>query len=265
MIRSRFLSFTALAALFVFSADSLKADPNPPAHTITQIVQSDSRFSTLEAALGAAGLADVLSGDGPFTVFAPTNRAFRALPSGTLEALLRPENRESLQAVLTFHVIPGRVAAGDLLSTMNARTASGEHLPIGLSIEGARIIETDIEAENGIVHVIDAVLIPELPPLTSDRSSAREARSVIEYAIERGAPLYNAGNAAACAAIYSIAATSLLEGADLDRRARMALERGLERADRARTADDKAWRLREGLDEAYSALARRMMSESAGH
>ncbi|MFT4606321.1 MAG: transforming growth factor-beta-induced protein, partial [Rhodothermales bacterium] len=214
-----------------------------------------------------------LSGDGPFTVFAPTDAAFAALPAGTVQTLLRPENRDQLISILTYHVISGRIASSDLLSTGSAQTASGVRLPIGLSIGGAAIVQTDITAENGIIHVIDSVL---LPPANDERAAtasrmsdaeqrvAREARNTIALAIDRGAPLYNAGQERACAAIYEVAATALLTNGDLPERTRVALESGLERASRVHVAEDQAWRLREGLDAAYASLGRRMMTSDAG-
>ena len=242
-------------------------------HTLVQIAAADGRFDTLVAALKASGLDNTLSGDGPLTVFAPTDAAFAALPSGTLEALLRPENRHQLVSILTYHVISGRITSSDLLSTGSAQTASGVRLPIGLSIGGAAIVQTDITAENGIIHVIDSVLLPptnDTPVSTvsqmtdSDQRVAREARKTIALAIERGAPLYNAGQERACAAIYEVATTALLTNADLPDRARVALESGLERASRMHGVEDQAWRLREGLDAAYASLGRRMMTSGAG-
>lgn len=133
---------------------------------IVEIAAGNEDFSTLVAAVQAAGLVEVLTGEGPFTVFAPTNEAFAALPEGTLESLLQPENQNMLISILTYHVVPGKVMAADV-STMDAPTASGVDLPIVVSDEGvtvgnANVIATDIEASNGVIHVIDRVILPPM-------------------------------------------------------------------------------------------------------
>lgn len=122
-------------------------------------------FSTLVAAVGAAGLVDVLKGDGPFTVFAPTDDAFAALPAGTVEDLLKPENKDQLIAVLTYHVVPGKVMSTDLVDDMMAATVQGSSVTIdldnGVMVDGANVVAADIEATNGVIHVIDAVILPQ--------------------------------------------------------------------------------------------------------
>lgn len=121
-------------------------------------------FKTLAAALGAAGLADVLQGDGPFTVFAPTDEAFAKLPKGTVESLLLPENKDRLIQILTYHVVPGRVPASKVVGLSNAATVNGQQVTInttsGVMIDNAKVIKTDVEASNGIIHVIDNVILP---------------------------------------------------------------------------------------------------------
>ncbi|MCV2869742.1 fasciclin domain-containing protein [Defluviimonas sp. WL0002] len=121
-------------------------------------------FETLAAALGAAGLVDTLKGEGPFTVFAPTDDAFAALPAGTVEDLLKPENKDKLVAVLTYHVVPGKVMSTDLSDGMMAATVNGAEVTIstegGAKVDGANITAADIEASNGVIHVIDAVILP---------------------------------------------------------------------------------------------------------
>jgi len=124
------------------------------------------KFQTLAAAVQAAGLIGTLKGDGPFTVFAPTDEAFAKLPAGTVESLLKPENRETLKSILLFHVVPGRVYADEVVGSSSLRTAQGESLAVGAAsgrafVNGARILKTDIDATNGVIHVIDTVLIPE--------------------------------------------------------------------------------------------------------
>jgi len=123
-------------------------------------------FNTLVAAVQAADLVDTLKGDGPFTVFAPTDEAFAALPEGTVESLLLPENKEQLIAILTYHVVPGKVMSGDIAGKeMAVETVQGSTADInamdGVMIDGAKVVSADIEADNGVIHVIDAVILPE--------------------------------------------------------------------------------------------------------
>ena len=123
-------------------------------------------FNTLVAAVKAAGLADTLKGPGPFTVFAPTDEAFAKLPPGTLESLLKPENKQKLQRILTYHVVAGHVTANDVVKLGSAETVAGGSLIIktaggGVMVDNAHVIKTDIVASNGVIHVIDTVLLPE--------------------------------------------------------------------------------------------------------
>jgi uncharacterized surface protein with fasciclin (FAS1) repeats len=130
--------------------------------TIVETAVAAGSFETLVTAVKAAGLVDVLSGDGPFTVFAPTDEAFAKLPDGTIEALLA--DKEKLTAVLTYHVVPGKVMAKDVVKLTSAKTVQGSELTIdtsdGVRVDGATVIKTDVEASNGVIHVIDTVLIP---------------------------------------------------------------------------------------------------------
>lgn len=123
------------------------------------------QFNTLAAALAAAGLVDTLKGDGPFTVFAPTDDAFAKLPEGTVENLLKPENRDQLVSILTYHVVPGKVYAADVVKLTSATTVNGSDVSIkvagsGVSIDNANVVKTDIKASNGVIHVIDSVILP---------------------------------------------------------------------------------------------------------
>ncbi|RLK11404.1 fasciclin domain-containing protein [Ruegeria conchae] len=121
-------------------------------------------FATLVAAVQAAELVETLKGDGPFTVFAPTDEAFAALPEGTVENLLKPENKDQLVAILTYHVVPGKVMSGDLSDDMTAATVQGGDITIdldnGVMVNDANVVQADIEAENGVIHVIDKVILP---------------------------------------------------------------------------------------------------------
>lgn len=132
---------------------------------IVDVAVSAGQFNTLAAALDAAGLIDTLKGDGPFTVFAPTDAAFAKLPAGTIDTLLKPENKDQLIGILTYHVVPGNVMASDVVKLSSATTVNGADVAITLDdgsvrIDNATIVKTDIEASNGVIHVIDTVILP---------------------------------------------------------------------------------------------------------
>ena len=122
-------------------------------------------FKTLVAAVQAAGLVDTLKGEGPFTVFAPTDEAFEKLPEGTVAHLLKPENKDQLVAILTYHVVAGKVMASDVVKISSAKTVNGKSATVkvsdsGVMIDGANVVATDIETSNGVIHVIDSVILP---------------------------------------------------------------------------------------------------------
>ncbi|MFL4468631.1 fasciclin domain-containing protein [Tateyamaria armeniaca] len=149
---------------------TLAACAQPQGDDIVDIAAGDPNFSTLVAALQAADLVDTLRGDGPFTVFAPTNAAFAALPAGTLDSLLLPENKDTLTSILTYHVVPGQITAGDVLGTrQNVTTVNGATVDVngivgkfgsGVKVNDANVIAADIFATNGVIHAIDKVLLP---------------------------------------------------------------------------------------------------------
>ena len=133
---------------------------------IVNTAVSAGSFNTLVAAVQAADLADTLNGEGPFTVFAPTDEAFAKLPAGTLDDLLKPENKGKLQAILTYHVVPGKVMAKDVTGMKMAKTVNGESFTISTSggnvmVDNAKVIKTDIICSNGVIHVIDTVILPK--------------------------------------------------------------------------------------------------------
>ncbi|MBT8334724.1 MAG: fasciclin domain-containing protein [Deltaproteobacteria bacterium] len=158
--------FTTIVALTValmisvpaFSGSYKKKD-------IVDTAVSAGSFSTLVAAVTAADLVDTLKSAGPFTVFAPTDEAFAKLPAGTVEGLLKPENKEKLQAILLYHVVPGKVMASDVVKLSSAKTANDMQLAImvdgkAVKVNDAQVIQTDIMTSNGIIHVIDTVMLP---------------------------------------------------------------------------------------------------------
>ncbi len=163
-----------LTSIALFSALSGAAFVNAGHHegghamekpNIVEVAASNQDFTTLVAAVQAAGLVDVLSGEGPYTVFAPTNEAFAKLPEGTVEMLLLPENKDKLVAILTYHVVAGDVSAAQVVKLTEVTTVQGGIASIsvtdaGVTIDGAKVIVTDLDASNGVVHVIDTVIIP---------------------------------------------------------------------------------------------------------
>jgi uncharacterized surface protein with fasciclin (FAS1) repeats len=155
----------ALAAAVLAFAASAPAQAGAPKSSLPDVVDTAvaaGNFKTLATALQAAGLVETLKGPGPFTVFAPTDEAFAKLPAGTLEGLLKDKQR--LAAVLTYHVVPGRVMAADVARLTSAKTVQGGSLAIrsdkGVTIDGVRVVKADVQAGNGVIHVIDAVLMP---------------------------------------------------------------------------------------------------------
>ena len=139
--------------------------------TIVDVAAANGSFSTLVSAIEAAGLTETLNGEGPYTVFAPTDEAFAALPEGTLDKLLLPENKEVLTQILTYHVVPGEVMAADV-TTGPVATVEGSELDVvseggNVTVNGATVSEADVTASNGVIHVIDTVLIPESVDVSS--------------------------------------------------------------------------------------------------
>ncbi len=164
----KLMTFALLVTFFVTSAFTANknASVNPDADIVDLAVQTEF-LSTLVAAVKAGDLVDVLKGDGPFTVFAPTNEAFAKLPAGTVENLLKPENKAQLVAVLTYHVVAGKVYSKDLKNGMKAKTVQGGDVTITLKdgkamVNNATVSTADIEASNGVVHVIDTVILPSM-------------------------------------------------------------------------------------------------------
>lgn len=158
-LTTRLLSTVAVAGAIALGSTAAFAKD------IVDTAASNDDFSTLVAAVKAAGLVDTLKGDGPYTVFAPTNEAFAKLPAGTVENLLKPENKDQLVAVLTYHVVPGKVMSGDLAGKkLSTATVQGSDVDIdatnGVMVDNAMVTVADIETDNGVIHVIDTVILP---------------------------------------------------------------------------------------------------------
>lgn len=183
-------TLTAIAAALVFSLASPSTLLAQPKITEARATSSDivataiqaGEFKTLAAALQAAGLVETLQGAGPFTVFAPNDAAFAKLPAGTVESLLKPENKQTLVAILTLHVTPARVKAADVVTKKELKTVNGLELPVSVKdgdayVGGAKVIKADISASNGVIHVIDTVILPDAVKELSAKAKSAEAAS----------------------------------------------------------------------------------------
>lgn len=172
------------------SASACSHSQHAQVPTIVETAQKAGKFGTLVAALQAADLVDALQGPGPFTVFAPTDKAFAALPEGTVESLLLPENKAKLQTILKYHVVAGKVMSTDIIKYNHAKTLHGDKVDLTLMINNARVVKTDIKASNGIVHVIDQVILPDqakpIKGYANGESSMQPNKSIVQTAVEAG-------------------------------------------------------------------------------
>lgn len=165
----KFLVITAILISFpamLFAGGYTHSKTSAGKKDIVDTAVSAGSFNTLVAALTAADLAETLHGEGPYTVFAPTDDAFAKLPKGTVDELLRPENKAQLQAILTYHVVSGKVMAEDVVKISSAKTVNGESFRITqangiVMVDNAKVVQTDIMASNGVIHVIDTVIMPQ--------------------------------------------------------------------------------------------------------
>ena len=160
----RIIALTLLTAMALVSSVVHAETKHGDKKDIVAVASGAGSFNTLVAAVKAAGLVETLQGSGPFTVFAPTDEAFAKLPKGTVEDLLKPENKAKLVAILTYHVVPGKVMAADV-KTMKAKTVNGQSIDIkvadgAVTVDKAKVVKTDVAASNGVIHVIDTVMLP---------------------------------------------------------------------------------------------------------
>ncbi|MGA1517953.1 MAG: CIA30 family protein [Phycisphaerales bacterium] len=245
-----------MLASALIAAVTLSAVPAPAstsADAIPAVAVASGRLDTLVAAVTAAELVDAIGGEGPFTVFAPTDEAFARLPEGTSAALLEPRNRATLVRILKHHVVPGRLTAADLVGRDSVETLAGTPLELevtrGRLLVADAVVETaDVTASNGVVHLIDRVLMPpaEVAPLMT----------LLENAVDRGAPLFNDGNPAACAAVYATAleAAVLVEGFGIESSARRRIATRLAEIDSMSDAREQAWAYRRIIDSLVAAV-----------
>jgi uncharacterized surface protein with fasciclin (FAS1) repeats len=243
--------------------DSVLLPPSPPAPSnLLNVAKEAGSFTTLLAAIEAAGLTPALEDKGPLTVFAPTDEAFAKLPKGTVASLLKPENKGQLKALLALHATGGRVSAGDALNAEVATALNGEDLRFQIQdgvfkVNDATIRQTDINCENGVIHVIDSVLLP--PSRKSDEKSANKDQSAgalarIEAAIEKGVPVFNKGQHEKCADIYKACIKQLVADTSLSSGLRAELSKLMQHAEKTDDPTSRAWAYRRCLDHAYERL-----------
>jgi uncharacterized surface protein with fasciclin (FAS1) repeats len=271
-----FMIYDKTAGPFTLEVDRVAAyegQTSPAAPTIAEAASGAGTFTTLLAAVDAAGLTEALVGPGPLTVFAPTDEAFARLPEGQVASLLRPENRDALRRVLSYHVVSGALSVGTLEAGDPVTTLAGAALTFrkrsDLLLTGSASVTTPgIPCSNGVVYVIDRVLLPPpaaapsgdeaRPAPTADTASSEveRARRLIELAVQRGAPLFNQGQQQACTAIYELTASALLELGDglFSAGVRETLRESLVAPDNDESTARHAWKLRRALDAAYSEL-----------
>ncbi|MEM8835255.1 MAG: fasciclin domain-containing protein [Planctomycetota bacterium] len=261
-------AIAALVSVFVLGFVEPASAQRARGGDIVDVAKSAGSFETLLAAVEAAGLTDALRGEGPFTVFAPTDAAFERLGDDAITDLLRPSNRPKLRAILAYHVVPERLTSSDIVQPGARTTLLEQPVAFGftngsIEVGSAGVRAVDINASNGVIHVIDEVLIPDLSAIESQISvsPAERCRELIALAIERGAPLFNDGSPTACAAVYEVAAEALLElGSEaIPQDATRELAGALRTArDRHTSPTNAAWALRRALDRTFLSLGESM-------
>lgn len=237
--------------------ESVMLPPSPePAKDLLGVAKRSGKFTTLLAALDASGLTEALTQEGPFTILAPTDEAFAALPAGVVESLLKEENREKLVAILAYHAFAGDLTAGDVINAQSAETLNGKSVVFGikdglLKANEATIRKVDLECSNGRIHVIDAVLLP--PSTEGEKKEANNKNqptplALIEEAISKGVPVFNAGNPRECAAIYQTCLLDLVKSDQVPEQMRNALQEFLIEGKKEDDHTDRAWFYRRCLD-----------------
>lgn len=195
----------------------------------------------------------MLEGEGPFTVLAPTDAAVGALPEDT-EKLLKEENRDKLKDILNYHVIAGKVTAGDALNAGTTTTVNGQPVTLSvkdgtLKVNGATLLTVDIQCTNGVIHIIDTVLFPETKQAAAKQTTKTTSpTNRILVAIDKGVPLYNNGDPAACADVYQKCMETIVNGSNVDNYIREKLTEILDKAKMTKNPDSRAWLLRQNLD-----------------
>ena len=220
----------------------------PKKNIVDTAVEAGS-FKTLVTAVKAAGLVDTLKGKGPFTVFAPTDEAFAKLPKGTIVSLLKPENKQKLIDILTYHVVSGKVKAKKAAKLDSAKMVNGAEIAINpsgktLMINQAKVVKADIKTSNGIIHVIDAVLLPTPKKVTGNTNH------IIKQAIHRGVPMFNSGHHAQTAALYMKAGNDILGQCSSSACpvSAIAIKSAMQKASAESCPTSQAWIMRKAFD-----------------
>ena len=220
-----------------------------PKKDIVDTAVEAGSFKTLVTAVKAAGLVDTLKGEGPFTVFAPTDEAFAKLPKGTVASLLKPENKQKLVDILTYHVVPGKVKAKKAAKLDSAKTVNGAEITIKpsgktLMINQAKVVKADIKTSNGIIHVIDAVLLP------TPKKVSGNTNHILKQAIHKGVPMFNSGHHAQTAALYMKAGNEVLGqcSSSVCSSAANTIKTAMHRAKAEHCPTSQAWIMRHAFD-----------------
>ena len=225
-----------------------------PKKDIVDTAIGAGNFETLVTAVKTAGLVDTLKGEGPYTVFAPTDEAFAKLPKDTIDSLLKPENKKMLTEILTYHVIPGKVKAKKAAKLDSAKTVNGSEITINpkdesLMINNALVIKADIKTSNGIIHVIDTVLIP------SSKSTVAKTNHIIMHAIHKGVPIFNSGHHSQTAFIYMDAGNQILDQCPSSTcpASMSTIKTAMQKASSTGCPTSQAWIMRNAFDEVLAA------------
>lgn len=232
----------------------------PSDKSIPTIATEAGVFKTLLAAAKAAGLVDALSGKGPLTVLAPTDEAFGKLPKETIASLLKPENKGQLAAILKYHVIPGRNFADDILNKRSVKTLQGQDLKVVIKnqipmINNSKLVAVDVNASNGVVHIIDTVLLPPMKKVSA-RMSPAAAKQLVLDTITQGCDLYNSGDHSGCSTLYEGTIRKLISQTNgMPNHVMTSLNSSLKNIQHTSSQTDRAWILRSGLDTAYNGLS----------
>jgi uncharacterized surface protein with fasciclin (FAS1) repeats len=247
--------------------------------SIVETAVGSGQTNTLVKLLQAADLVEVVSGPGPLTILAPSDDAFAKLPPELVEQLLAPENKAKLQAILKYHVVAGKALAEDVVKQKELPSLAGPPIRVSardgkVFLNDSQVIAADIECTNGVIHLIDAVMLPpEKKDVALDcpQQRCRQAIDLITLAIDRGVPLYNHGQRRACAAIYEVACHGVMmdlksacascngKCAASDKAmatALKAIEQGMEKIEQEQSSTTRAWMLRAAMDKAYTALSK---------
>lgn len=274
--KPKWAAFAICALCTLFISGELASAKQPM--SIVETAVGSGQTNTLVKLLQAADLVEAVSGPGPLTILAPTDDAFAKLPPALVKKLLDPANQTMLQDILKYHVVVGKALAADVVKLKEIPTLAGPPIKVSMRdgnvyLNDSKVIATDIECSNGVIHLIDAVLLPPKDKKkvvsNSPQDRCRQAMELITLAIDRGVPVYNHGQRRACAAIYEVACQGLmmdLQSActacagkcsvsdEAMMTARRAIEEGMEKIEDEDSSKAKAWILRESMDDAYKAL-----------